>query len=69
MLVRIKSNRFGEKWEIGSIVGMDEEAARVPLEKGEVELVDSVQDEFVCDVCKKVCKNRLGLNAHRRTHK
>lgn len=38
-LVRIKSNRFGEGWKVGDIVGMDDEAARVPLENGEAELV------------------------------
>jgi hypothetical protein len=26
-------------------------------------------EEFKCDVCGKVCKNELGLNAHKRSHK
>ena len=25
--------------------------------------------EFICPVCKKVCKNQLGLNSHIKTHK
>lgn len=25
--------------------------------------------EFVCDVCGKVCKNRIGLSGHKRSHK
>lgn len=38
----------------------------------EVEVVApvvEVAEEFVCDVCKKVCKNKLGLLSHKRTHK
>lgn len=38
-LVKIISSRFSE-WEPGEIVGMDDEAARVPLENGEVELIE-----------------------------
>jgi hypothetical protein len=26
------------------------------------------QSSFVCDVCGKICKNQLGLNAHKRSH-
>ena len=25
-------------------------------------------NEFICPVCKKVCKSKIGLNAHMRTH-
>lgn len=31
-------NRFGEGWQSGDIVEMDENSARVPLERGEIEL-------------------------------
>lgn len=24
--------------------------------------------EFICPVCKKICKNKIGLNAHMKTH-
>lgn len=27
-----------------------------------------VLEEFKCDVCGKVCKNKLGLGAHKRSH-
>lgn len=25
-------------------------------------------EEFICSICKKVCKNKSGLTAHMRTH-
>lgn len=27
-----------------------------------------INNEFICPECKKVCKNKLGLNAHMKTH-
>lgn len=39
-LVKIIIPRFGEGWKTGEIVAMDYEAARVPLEQGEVELYE-----------------------------
>lgn len=75
-LVRIIIPRFGEGWKVGEIVGMDEEATRVPLEKGEVELVpdflhhesEAKKNGLQCQICGKVCKNKLGLNSHKRSH-
>ena len=29
---------------------------------------NNLSQEFICPVCKKVCKNKIGLNAHMRTH-
>jgi len=38
--------------------------------KPEVEVVvPVVAGEFVCDVCQRVCKSKLGLISHLRTHK
>ena len=89
------NNRWGEGWKFGDIVDMDYEAARVPLENGEIEPFTEEQakveleqleevkslaveengkpepepEEFICDVCRKVCKNKFGLMAHKKSHK
>ena len=77
---RILTNRFAE-WNEGDYAAMDDEAARVPLEMGEIEPVgtknhtNSIQnpelepDGYVCSECGKVCKSKAGLSAHLRTHK
>jgi len=74
MKYKILTNRFAE-WKYGDIADMDDEAARVPLEIGEIiPYIEGQEEEkkeietFVCDVCGKVCKNKLGLNSHRRQH-
>lgn len=52
---------------MGEIAAIDDEAARVPLERGEIVLVEE-EKGFICDVCEKECKSKAGLNAHKRTH-
>ena len=32
------------------------------------QIEESKVESFVCDVCGKVCKNQLGLLAHKRSH-
>lgn len=82
-IVRVlRDRRFGEGWKIGDVVAMDDEAVRVPLEEGSVELVNNekekvveikevpkFEDVFVCNVCGKVCKNKVGYTSHLRSHK
>ncbi len=29
---------------------------------------NEINQEFICPVCKKACKNKIGLNAHMKTH-
>jgi hypothetical protein len=32
------------------------------------EMTEPKKEQFICDVCQKVCKNRIGLVGHKRTH-
>lgn len=68
MKYKILTNRFSE-WSYGDIADIDFEAARVALEKGEIVPFKESEAEFVCEECQKVCKNKLGLSAHMRSHK
>ena len=43
------------------------EAKRKMIEKLQKE-VGEEKEEFVCDVCGKVCKSELGLKSHKRVH-
>jgi hypothetical protein len=52
---RIKTNRFAE-WKEGDFAAMDDEAARVPLELGEIELY--VEEPVEKPVKKKVAKKK-----------
>ena len=36
--------------------------------KIEIKTVSDVSNELICPVCNKVCKSKVGLNAHMRTH-
>lgn len=78
----LRDRRFGEGWKIGDVVAMDWESARVPLEEGSVEMVsespeivavkevETKQTEvFICTECGKVCKNKIGLSGHMKSHK
>lgn len=69
------AGRWGEGYQVGDIVSFDEEAARVPLEKGEIsEFIEEVQkkeiqeeqveEKYICSKCGKECKSKIGLVAH-----
>ncbi|MFA6790195.1 MAG: C2H2-type zinc finger protein [Parcubacteria group bacterium] len=79
-ILTTKGSRWGEGWQYGDIVEMDFPAARVPLMNGEIEEVKEeikkevnpekeTEEGFKCEVCGKVCKNKIGLQSHMRTHK
>ncbi|MEA1925848.1 MAG: C2H2-type zinc finger protein [Patescibacteria group bacterium] len=77
MYYKILTNRFAE-WNKGDVADIDAEAARVPLEDGEIEPAKEMAEEmlgenpkakFICEICGKVCKNNAGLIAHMRSHK
>lgn len=68
--------RFGEGWKTGDIVDMDDNAARVPLEEGAIEIYkeevkeavkEEVKEEFVCPYCGAKAKSKAGLAAHIRS--
>lgn len=79
------NHRFGEGWQAGDIVEMDEYAARVPLEEGALEVFlvadapaqpAEVQDEtaqdidpLACAVCGFIAKTKAGAKSHARKHK
>jgi hypothetical protein len=63
-------SRWGEGWQFGDIVDIDNDAARVPLQNGEITLyVEEVKNELACPDCGKECKSKVGLVSHLRTHK
>jgi len=71
MLYKILTDRFAE-FDLGDVVGIDDKAAQIALEKGEIEPVKEEEKEvaeFECEICGKVCKNKVGLLAHKRSHK
>lgn len=63
----------------GNIVEVSQQLYQKMLKKGEVirtiedkpkpKLKPESKNEFVCPICGKVCKSKLGLAAHMRTHK
>ena len=40
-----------------------------PVEEVAPEAKPEAQNPLICDVCGKECKNQLGLNSHKRSHK
>jgi len=59
-------SRWGEGWQFGDIVDIDNDAARVPLQNGEITPYVEEVNELACPSCGKVCKNKTGLAAHKR---
>ena len=63
----------------GNVVEVSQQLYQKMLKKGEVvrtieaepkpEPKSEPKNEFVCPVCGKVCKSKLGLIAHMRIHK
>jgi hypothetical protein len=40
-----------------------------PVEEVKPEAKTEAPNPLICDVCGKECKNQLGLNSHKRSHK
>lgn len=58
----------GQTWEIlNTAVRKSEQnpTETTTIENGEEK---NINEEFICPECKKVCKNKIGLTAHLRTH-
>lgn len=74
MKYKILTRRFAE-FAYGEIADIDAEAARVPLENGEIEAIEvkteeeKEKEELTCEVCGKICKNIGGYKSHMRSHK
>lgn len=65
----------GQTWQILAIATPKvEENKKTPISQPvsqttiENKEEKNVSNELICPICKKVCKNKLGLNAHMRTH-
>lgn len=65
----------GQTWEIlGIATPKTAEVVKTVKEqpkqqaKMENKTEKNTTDELICPICKKVCKNKLGLNAHMKTH-
>lgn len=72
----------GQTWEILGIatpneISVEETTTETELNKQHDERVQTtienktenkLSNELICPICKKTCKNQLGLNAHMRTH-
>jgi len=65
----------GQTWEILGIANpketniqkqiITESIEQTTIENNEEK---NTTDELICPICKKVCRNKLGLNAHMKTH-
>jgi hypothetical protein len=59
----------GQTWEIlGIATKKEDESKLIRQELIENKEEKDTKQEFICPVCQKVCKNKLGLNAHIKTH-
>jgi len=78
-IIKAPAGRWGEGWQVGDIVDIDDEAARDAKENGEIEpyFMDIKQEQarpqveagkFTCSICGKGVKSVLGLKSHLRTH-
>lgn len=58
----------GQTYEILDIAIRKENKVIVQEPRKAIEQEITTSDECICNVCGKVCKNQIGLNAHMRTH-
>lgn len=61
----------GQTWEILGIATKKEQKQEIPKKQTttiENKTVSNVSNEFICPICQKVCKSKIGLNAHMKTH-
>jgi hypothetical protein len=49
-------------------VAKDHEFSMEEMTEPKKEITEPKKEEFICDVCQKVCKSRIGLVGHKRTH-
>lgn len=57
----------GQTWEIINIATQKKINTIEQLQE-QNKTENEENKEFICEVCKKVCKSQLGLNAHMKTH-
>lgn len=61
----------GQTWEIiDTAIKENTNTPKIVTDetRNENEGNNETRQEFICPVCEKVCKNKIGLNAHMRTH-
>lgn len=55
----------GQTWQI---MGVGTKNNDKQLSQGEQKNMKINSNEFICDICGKVCKSQIGLNSHIKTH-
>ena len=61
----------GQTWNILGIAVKKEQNQEIPKKQPttiENETVSNTSNEIICPICQKVCKSKIGLNAHMKTH-
>ena len=61
----------GQTWKIIDTAEEHKTVSTQTIEKEPSKVIDennNSSNEFICEVCGKVCKNQLGLNSHMKTH-
>jgi uncharacterized protein YbaR (Trm112 family) len=61
----------GQTWEVMNTAKFTNESDTVTTtEQATIDLKEQtdLKQEFICPVCKKVCKNKAGLNTHMKVH-
>ena len=61
----------GQTWNILGIAVKKEQNQEIPKKQPttiENKTVSNTSNEIICPICQKVCKSKIGLNAHMKTH-
>ena len=58
----------GQTWEILNTAISKEIETKIEEPQNENKEEKTEGQEFICPECQKVCKNKIGLNAHMKTH-
>lgn len=58
----------GQTWEIIGIAPKKGQKTEKQATRIENKTENNLSNELVCSICGKVCKNKIGYNAHMRSH-
>ena len=57
--------QIGQTWKIMAVGTKKDNEESI---QNEAEKKNILDNEFICDICGKVCKSQIGLNSHIKTH-